>query len=133
MSPILGSLDQARTDGIPLDVTADDQEMIIVGNGKTLETGLVQVSLAGGVIVGVATLRVRRRDPSQQTPHLPVLGRPQHHVPVVGHQRGRGKDPRPLFCSKVRSLASAKLARTPAWATTCAAAGVRARAVNPSR
>jgi hypothetical protein len=37
--------------------------------------------------MSVVALRMGCRDLSQQTPHLPVLARPQHQVPMVGHQR----------------------------------------------
>ncbi len=87
--PIFRTLDQIRTERISLDITANDQKVIVIGNGKALETGPVQMTFAGGMIVGVVTLGMRGRNPAQHPPHQPVLGRPENHVPVIGHQGKR--------------------------------------------
>lgn len=41
-SPIVGSTDQARAKRIPLDVSADREKMLVVGDGEGLETALVK-------------------------------------------------------------------------------------------
>ncbi len=87
--PVFRLRSHTRTERISLHVTTDDQEMSIVGDGKILEASLVQVPLSRSVIMRMVTLRVRRRDPPQHSPHLSDLGGPQDQVPMVGHQRER--------------------------------------------
>ena len=48
---------QTRTQRISLDVTTNHQEMVVVGNGKTLEAGLIQVPLVPFSSPGCSPIR----------------------------------------------------------------------------
>src|SRR5205085_9899383 len=41
---------------------------------------------AGGAVIGLAALRVRVREPAEKRGELAVRPRPEHEMPVVGHQ-----------------------------------------------
>ena len=74
---------------VPLDIPADNQKVIVVGNWKTFEAGLVQLPLARGVVMGVVALRVGGRHLAQEPPHQAVLCRAENHMPMIRHQRQR--------------------------------------------
>ena len=52
-SPVLGSFDESGPQGVALDVSADQQKVLIILDGKTLETALIDMSLAAGPVVGM--------------------------------------------------------------------------------
>ena len=87
--PIFRAMDQIRPQRISLDVTANHQKVIVISNGKALETRLVQVPFAGRMVMSVVSLRVRGCNPTQHPPHQPIFGGPQNHVPMIRHQRKR--------------------------------------------
>ena len=101
---------QPRAERISLHVTTNNQEMVVIGNGKTLEAGLIQVPLPRSVIMRVITLGVRGVHPAQHAAHSPVLGGSQDHVPMVGHERERKQLDRVAFES---FAAPAKTPRNP--------------------
>jgi len=84
--PVLGGLAQLGGVGVPLDVAADAQEVVVVLDRKALVAPLIKVPLAGRPVVGVVPLGVRQRQPLTKPRHGPVEGRTQDQVPVVGHR-----------------------------------------------
>lgn len=82
--PVLGPLDQVGPQGVPLDVAADGQKMLVALDGEGFETPLVE--MAGGMIVGVPAHRVGVGEPADKGGQLAVGPRPEDHVPVIGHQ-----------------------------------------------
>jgi hypothetical protein len=62
-------VDQSGPQGVSFDVPADQQKVIIILDGKTLETALIDMSLATGPVVGTQPHRVRERNPPQEVAH----------------------------------------------------------------
>jgi hypothetical protein len=60
--------------------------MVIVLNGKRLETPLIQMPFAGRVMVGVVSLSVSERQPLGELGHLTINLRSNDKMPMVGHQ-----------------------------------------------
>jgi hypothetical protein len=65
------------------------QEVVVIGNGKALETRRVHIAFDRRMIVGMVPLGLRGRDPAQHASHQSILGGPQNHVPVIWHQGKR--------------------------------------------
>ena len=63
--PVLGSLNQVRSQGISFDVATEHLAVSIVLNRKAFETGLVDVILAASMIVPVISKRMGRRHPAK--------------------------------------------------------------------
>ncbi len=84
--PVLGPLDQVGPQGIPLDIAADGQEVLVALHGERLETPLVKMVGPRVMIVCVPAHGVRVREPADEGGQLAVGPRPQHHVPMIGHQ-----------------------------------------------
>ncbi len=87
MLPIFCGIDKLGTQGIPLHIATSDVEVLIVGDRKTLESALIEVPAAATMVMTAVAKGVSRRDPSQQSSHLPILDRAKNQMPVVGHQR----------------------------------------------
>ena len=85
-TPVFSTFDEPGPQCIAFDVTTAGQEMIVVLDWKALETPLIEMALAGGLVVGVIAHGVGQRDPAQETAHATILGGLQDKVPVVGHQ-----------------------------------------------
>jgi hypothetical protein len=77
--------DQSGPQGVSFDVPADQQKVIIILAGKTLETALIDMSLATGPVVGMQPHRVRERNPPQEVAHASIFRGLQHKMRVVGH------------------------------------------------
>ena len=60
------------------------EKVPVVLQRKTFEPALINVTLAGSVVVRMETHGMRRRDPAQKAAHLPVLIGAQYEVPVIG-------------------------------------------------
>ncbi len=60
-TPIFRTLDQLGPQRIAFHVTTDGKEVVIILNGKALESALVHMPFAGTIIVGVIPHRMRRR------------------------------------------------------------------------
>jgi hypothetical protein len=60
--------------------------MLVLLNRKTLEAPLIQRTGPGRVMVRVPPLRVRHRQQAQEFAQVAVLPRPEHQMPMVGHQ-----------------------------------------------
>jgi hypothetical protein len=52
-SPVIGSLDESGPQGVSFDVPADQQKVLVILDGKTLETALIDLSLATGPVAGM--------------------------------------------------------------------------------
>jgi len=61
-------------------------EMAIILDWETLESALVNMSLARCVVVGVVPHRMRQGDPTQEIAHSSIFGRLEHEVPMIRHQ-----------------------------------------------
>jgi hypothetical protein len=82
---VLGSSDRSGPQGVSFDISADLQKVIIILDGKTLGTALIDMSLATGPVVGMRPHRVRERNPPQEVAHASIFRGLQHKMPVVGH------------------------------------------------
>ncbi len=60
--------------------------MGVILNGEALESTLVDVVGAGGLLMGVEAHGVGGGDPAEELAHRAVLGGPQDEVPVIRHQ-----------------------------------------------
>lgn len=60
--------------------------MFVRLNGEALEAALINVARPRSVVVGVVAHGVRGRDPAEKLAHLAIPVRPQHQVPMVGHE-----------------------------------------------
>jgi hypothetical protein len=60
--------------------------MAIILDWETLESALVNMSLARCVVVGVIPHRMRQGDPTQEIAHSSIFGRLEHEVPMIRHQ-----------------------------------------------
>lgn len=72
--PVFDSSHQSSELRIPLRVAAEDQKMAVIFHGEAGKSRLIQMALAGCVVVGEVTQRVRRSNPQLQPAHAPVLG-----------------------------------------------------------
>ncbi len=79
-------MDQTCTKGISFDVTADGVEVIVLLDREAFETSLVEMPLAGSVVMGVVSHGVSAGHPAKEATHLAVFLRAQHEVPVIRHQ-----------------------------------------------
>ena len=89
MGPVFGRFHEAGPQRITLHIAADDVEMLVIGERKALESPLIQMPVAARVVMTPISKRMGRGHPSEQLPHLTVLGRPKHKMPMIGHQRKR--------------------------------------------
>ncbi len=88
--PSSGPLDQIRTQGVPLDVLANGEEVGIIADRKALEAPLVEMPSVEVVVMRPVSKGVCASHPAQQSSHLAIFVRTKHQVPVVRHQ-GVGK------------------------------------------
>ena len=84
--PILRPTNQIRSQGVPFDVAAHGEKMVFGLNRERLEPPLIHVAGTAAVTMGVPTLRVRERKPSNKTRKFPVRVRLDHEVPMIRHQ-----------------------------------------------
>ena len=59
--------------------------MIVILDGKSLESALVEMAGSRRMVMRVPAHRVRVRDATQKRGQLAVLHRPQHEMPMIGH------------------------------------------------
>lgn len=88
-SPIFRPLDQARSQGVALDVPADHEEVLIVLDRKTLVSLLVDVPHTACVVMRMIPHRVGSADPRHESTHFTIDQRPQNQVVMIGHQLKR--------------------------------------------
>ena len=84
--PLLSSLHQTGSERIPLDITANPEEMMVGRDGEGLEAPLIYVSGAGRSAPGVPTFAVGYSQPEHEGRQLPITRGPQHQVEVVRHE-----------------------------------------------
>ncbi len=83
--PVLRTADDAGRQGIPLHVSAHRQEVLVLLNGKALETPLIEVSAADCVVRHVPAHGMGVGQPPKIGSHFSFLLRPDHEVPVRSH------------------------------------------------
>lgn len=99
VGPLLGAVDQIRSQRISFDVAIDLVEMRIGFNRKRLEATLVDVALSGHVVIRLPTSDMRHRQPLHESPQVAVILRPQNKMPMIGHQAITSNPHRSLFQS----------------------------------
>ena len=60
--------------------------MAIILDWETLESAMVNMSLARCVVMGMIPHRMRQGDPTQEIAHSSIFGRLEHEVPMIRHQ-----------------------------------------------
>lgn len=93
--PVFCPLAQTGSQRIPLDVSQDGQQVLILLNGKRLEPSLVEVAGSLGAVMGVPPHGVRVSQPAEEVRELRVGLGPYDEVPVIWHDRVR-EDGQPL-------------------------------------
>ena len=60
--------------------------MLILLDGKTLESALVEMPMADGAVGVLPTLGVSQRETAHERGEFAVVSRPKNEVPMVGHE-----------------------------------------------
>lgn len=84
--PVLGLVDEAGTQRVSFDVTAEGQEVSVALDGKGFIATLIDVALAHGLEVPLPAAGVGDGQPLHEGGQVAVGLGPEGHVPVVGHQ-----------------------------------------------
>ena len=87
--PVFCPLAQTGSQRIPLDISQHGQQVLILLNGKRLESSLVEVAGSFGAVMGVPPHGVRVRQPAEEVRELRVGLGPYDEVPVIRHDRVR--------------------------------------------
>jgi hypothetical protein len=82
--PVLRSPNQFSTQGIPLDIAKQREQMPILFDGKSLEAALPKVSAV--LVMFVVAAHVRVQQPVHPLAQVAVVFRPERQVEMVGHQ-----------------------------------------------
>jgi hypothetical protein len=85
-SPILGPARQAGEQRVSLYVAANGEEVLVGLHGERLETTLVQMTGAGGLVMGVPPLGMGQGQPLHELGQVPIAAGPEQEVEVIGHQ-----------------------------------------------
>jgi hypothetical protein len=93
-----------RAKRIPLNVSADRKEMLVVGDGKGLEPALVKGAGAQGMMGMMPSHRMRHRQPVHEHRKIPIGLRPEHQVPMIRHQAKRQQPHRHGFNARREQL-----------------------------
>jgi hypothetical protein len=80
------SIDQARSQSISLNVSADDEKMDVILDWEALIALLINMAHSAGVVVSMIPHRVRPAHPAHEPTHLAIDQRTQHKMIVVRHQ-----------------------------------------------
>lgn len=88
-SPLFRSSAQIGSQSIAFDVPTDRQKMVVFLNGERFESPLVKVPRSRRSVMRVPALSVSQGQPAHEPRQIPVLARPQHQMPVIGHQAVR--------------------------------------------
>jgi hypothetical protein len=83
---VLRAFDHPGALCVAFNIPAENEKVVVILDGKALESSLVNMSFAGSVVVEMIPHRMRQGDPTQETAHPSILGRLQHKVPMVWHQ-----------------------------------------------
>jgi hypothetical protein len=81
--PLFSSLHDVRPDRIAFHISQNRQQVLVLLDGKSLESSLPHMSAA--LIVTVVAPHMRRQQPLHPTTQIAVAKRPQDHVEVVAH------------------------------------------------
>jgi len=84
--PCFGSLRQAGAQWVSLDIAKHREQVLVALDREAFETALIQWPGTRRVVVGVPALCVRDGDEPEELRELSIFRRPQHHVPMIGHQ-----------------------------------------------
>ena len=84
-APVLRTPHQVGPQGVPLHVTADRKEVLVILDGEGLEPALIKVSRATVVPICMPPLGVSQRQPSSESRQLTIPLRPDDQVPMRGH------------------------------------------------
>jgi hypothetical protein len=69
---------------VALEVLADQQQVLVVVNRKTLEASLIAVPLATGPVVGLQSPHLGQRDPPHEVTQTALFHSLEHKLPVNG-------------------------------------------------
>src|SRR5204862_97706 len=84
--PVLWPTDQTCSKRVSLDIPAETQEVVVVVDGKRLESALIDGAGAGGVVPDMPTLGVTTGKPVHECRQVAVGNGTENKVEVVGHQ-----------------------------------------------
>ena len=84
--PLFRARTQVGPQRVALDVPAHREKVIVLLDRKRLESPLIEMTGPGGSVVRMPALRVRQSQPTHEPRQVAVCTRPQHQVPVIGHQ-----------------------------------------------
>ena len=85
-SPALSSLDQSCTKRIALHIPTDREEVFALFHDIRLEPSLVEMTVTHRMMMGMPALRMHERQPAHEAREIAVLVRPEHQMPMIGHQ-----------------------------------------------
>jgi len=86
---VLGSTDQARAERIPLDISADRQKIVVIGDREGLELPRGERAGIQGTIGVVPPHHMDHRQPVHEDPDISIGQRPEHEMPMVRDQSER--------------------------------------------
>src|SRR3990167_5467588 len=75
--------------------------MRILLDQERFESSLVEMAMPHGVMMRMPSLGVRQREPAHEAREIPIVIRPQHQMPVIGHQ-AVGEDPHGHSLTRLR-------------------------------
>ncbi len=84
--PVLGTPYQVGPQGVPLDIAAHREEMLVRLHGGRLEPALIEMTGAGRSVVRTSPLGERHGEPAHEPGEVAILTWPEQDVEVVGHQ-----------------------------------------------
>jgi hypothetical protein len=84
-APLFGPFHEVGPHGVAFDVASDGKKVFVGLDRKRFESSLVDRAGAGGISMGVPTLRVGHGEPTHGFRQLAVGPRPEQQVPVIGH------------------------------------------------
>ncbi len=85
--PVLGAPHQVGPQGVPLDIAARREEMLVRLHGERLEPTLIEMTGGGRSVVRMRPpLGVRHGESAHEPEEVAILAGPQQDAEVVGHQ-----------------------------------------------
>ncbi len=84
--PVLGAPHQVGLQGVPLDIAAHREEMLVRLHGERLEPTLIEMNAAGRSVVRMPPLGLRHGEPAHAPGAVAILAGPEQDVEMVGHQ-----------------------------------------------
>jgi len=99
--PLLRSPHELGPQSIAFHVAADRVKVLVALHGKRLVSSLVQVAVADAAPMQAPAADVGRGQALHETAQFAILLRPEHEVPVIGHQ-APGENPQGHFLDRLR-------------------------------